>query len=136
MDVDADTTKRLLGIRDKMLALDFPAEIFRDYVENHELPMILVDEQITILYCNQAAQRFFSRSRTDIVGSNGRSLYADNTEFERLIQEIRIKGKVRGRKVHIKTSDGPCPCLIYSSIHREDGQWINSRCLFVPLPKE
>lgn len=148
MDVDADTTKRLLDIRDKMASYDYlqghddredcyPSEIFRDYVENHELPMFLVDEQADILYCNRAAQRFFNKPLNKIIGFSGRNLYADHTEFERLIQEIRIKGRVRGRKVHINTSDGSWPCLIYTSIRRNiSGQWLNSRCLLVPLPKE
>ena len=138
-----DAISRLSEIRDKIAHLDAlmwsssngEISYFQDYIENHQLPICLAAEDTTVIYCNEAMSRFLGKPLYEIIGKEQvKNWYADQSEWNEIARFSLEKGKVSGIKANIKTHNGDQPVLIYSSIHRDDeGKWINSRCLYVPL---
>ena len=107
---------------------------FEDYVTNHALPMILVDENGHILYWNRRLGQLIGKTLKEVKGKIARDIIYENVEdFERVFQIIMEDGCITGSEALLKTKDGPRTFKIYSNIHRdENGKWLNSRCVFVP----
>ena len=133
-----DAIDRLSEIRDKLTHLDVlmrPSEtlIFQDYCDNHELPMIMVEEDTTVIYCNKAMSKFMGMPLDKIVGEKVKNWWTGDKGTQ-AYKTLKETGKLQGQEIQFKTPRGDCSGLVYSSVHRgNDDEWLNSRCLVVPL---
>ena len=126
-------------IREKLDELETITKVssskFEDYVTNHALPMILVDENGQILFWNRRLGRLIGKTLKEVRGKVAREIVYENPEdFDKLFQIIEDDGCVNGTEVSVKTKNGARAFRVYSNIHRDDDDnWINSRCVFVPV---
>ncbi len=108
------------------------SEKFVDYIQNHPLPMVLVSREYDVLHANKAMEDMIG---TRLSGASAASYYVDSSELEDVVIELEKKGQVLGVTVTLKNIDGESfPMKIYTSLHRDrSGNWLNTRCLFVPI---
>lgn len=105
--------------------------IYSDFVDNNLLPVVCAKEDGTIIYSNKAMNNLIG---CHISNKHASSYYVDNNECTKVFQKISSNDKIYGLPVLLKRCDGQTVrCKLYSSIHRdEEGNWINTRCIFVP----
>lgn len=105
---------------------------FVDYIQNHPLPMALVDREGNILHANTAMEDMIG---TKLSGVFAATFWVDAKEFNRTTLDLKEKGQLLGREVTLKNIQGEQLHLkLYSSLHNDtEGNWLNTRCLFVPI---
>lgn len=105
---------------------------FVDYIQNHPLPMVLVSRECDILHANVAMENMIG---TKLSGASAATYWADTDELDKAVFDLKEKGQLLGREVTLKNIDGELLLLkLYTSLHNDaEGNWLNTRCLFVPL---
>ena len=108
------------------------SEKFVDYIRNHPLPMVLVDCESDVLHANIAMEKMIG---TKLPGAPASSFWADPEKLDKTVCDLKKEGQLLGREVTLKNIHGELLRLkLYTSIHRDSsGEWINTRCLFVPI---
>jgi len=104
---------------------------FVDYIQNHPLPMVLVSRECDILHANSAMEDMIG---TKLPGMSAATYWVDPKKLDETICDLEKEGQLLGREVTLKNIDGEHLSMkIYTSIHTdEEGNWLNTRCLFVP----
>jgi len=94
--------------------------------------MVLVDREVDVLHANTAMEEMIG---TKLPGSSAVKYWADSKELERAVFDLKEKGQLLGREVTLKNIHGGLLQMkLYSSLHHDkDGNWLNTRCLFVPI---
>lgn len=107
------------------------SERFVDYIQNHPLPMVLVSSEGEVLHANAAME---SAIGSRLPGMKAESFWVDQNDFLETLQELKKEGQLLGREVTLKNIDGkPLQMKLYTSLHyNKAGNWLNTRCLFVP----
>jgi PAS domain S-box-containing protein len=104
---------------------------FVDFIQNHPLPMVLVDREYDILHANAAMEKIIG---TRLPGASAATYWEDSDELDRAIFDLKEKGQLLGREATLKSLDGKLiKVKLYTSLHNDaEGNWLNTRCLFVP----
>ena len=105
---------------------------FVDYIQNHPLPMVLVSREGEVMHANTAMEDMIG---TKLPGISASSFWEDSKTFDDTVFDLKKKGQLLGQEVTLKTIHGKRVSLkLYTSLHRDkDGEWLNTRCLFVPI---
>lgn len=105
---------------------------FVDYIQNHPLPMVLVSREGNILHANTAMEVMIG---TKLSGAFASAFWVDPKKFDKTVSDLKEKGQLLGREVTLKNIHGEQLRLkLYSSLHNDaKGNWLNTRCLFVPI---
>jgi len=105
---------------------------FVDYIQNNPLPMILVSRECDILHANTAMEEMIGAK---LPGASATTYWNDPDELDRAIFDLKEKGQVLGREVTLKNIHGELLQMkLYTSLHNDkEGNWLNTRCLFVPI---
>lgn len=108
---------------------------FVDYIQNHLLPMVLVSREGEILHANIAMEEIIG---IKLPGTPAIMYWDDSKEFDRTILDLNKKGQLLGKEVTLKNIHGErLRVKLYSSLHTDtEGNWLNTRCLFVPICPE
>jgi PAS domain S-box-containing protein len=108
------------------------SERFVDYIQNHPLPMILVSRESDILHANSAMEKMIG---TKLPGMSATMFWMNPEEFERAVFDLKEKGQILGRETTLKNVHGEqLRVKLYTSLHSDkNGNWLNTRCLFVPI---
>lgn len=105
---------------------------FVDYIQNHPLPMVLVNREGEVMHANAAMEDMIGTKLSGISAS----VFWENAEaFDDTVFDLKEKGQLLGREVALKNIHGRQLLLkLYTSLHRDkEGEWLNTRCLFVPI---
>ena len=104
------------------------AENFTRNIIQSSIDMILaMDKEDRITEFNLAAQRQFGYSPKQIVGKSGRRIFADEEEFNRVQESIRVTGSYTGEVVNqTRTGERFTSFLSASVIRNDDGEPIGS----------
>lgn len=104
---------------------------FVDYIQNHPLPMVLVNREGEVMHANAAMEDMVG---TKLPGIKASVFWVDAEAFDNTVFDLKEKGQLLGREVTLKNIHGrQLSFKLYSSLHRDkDGEWLNTRCLFVP----
>lgn len=110
------------------------SERFVDYIQNHPLPMVLVNCGGDVLHANVAMEDLIG---CKLPGLSASKYWLDTNAFDKTLCELKKEGQLLGREVTLKSIDGESLQMkLYTSIHYDDSDnWINTRCLFVPIPQ-
>ncbi len=105
---------------------------FVDYIQNHPLPMVLVNRESEVMHANAAMEDMIGMKLPGILAS---AFWEDKDAFDDTIYDLKEKGQLLGREVTLKNIHGKSLRLkLYTSLHRNaDGDWLNTRCLLVPI---
>lgn len=105
---------------------------FVDYIQNHSLPMVLVSCEYDVLHANAAMEKMIG---TKLAGTPASTYWEDPELLDRAVFDLKKKGQVLGREATLKTINGELVKVkLYSSLHTDsEGNWLNTRCLFVPI---
>lgn len=108
------------------------SEKFVDFIQNHPLPMVLVDCEYDVLYANKALEKMIG---TKLSGAPASMYWADPDKLDKVACDLKKEGQLLGREVTLKNIHGELLQMkLYTSIHCDSsGNWINTRCLFVPI---
>lgn len=108
------------------------SERFVDYIQNHPLPMVLVSCEGDILHANTAMEEMVGNK---LPGVSASTFYDDPKELDKVIFDLKEKGQLLGREVTLKNIHGELLRMkLYTSLHNDaEGNWLNTRCLFVPI---
>ncbi|KKL55513.1 hypothetical protein LCGC14_2254660 [marine sediment metagenome] len=104
---------------------------FIDYIQNHPLPMILVNREEEVIHANKAMEDMIG---TKLPGISASTFWLDVDVFDNTVFDLKKEGQLLGREVTLKNIHGrPLLLKLYTSLHRDkQGNWLNTRCLFVP----
>ncbi len=104
---------------------------FVDYIQNHPLPMVLVSREGEVMHANTAMEDMIG---TKLPGISASVFWVDAEAFDDTVFDLKEKGQLLGREVTLKNIHGrQLPLKLYTSLHRDKkGEWLNTRCLFVP----
>lgn len=105
---------------------------FVDYIQNHPLPMVLVNREGEVMHANTAMEDMIG---TKLPGISASVFWVDTNAFDDTVFDLKEKGQLLGREVTLKNIHGKTLRLkLYSSLHRDKkDEWLNTRCLFVPV---
>lgn len=105
---------------------------FVDYIQNHPLPMVLVNHEGEVMHANTAMEDMIG---TKLAGVLASVFWEDAEAFDNTVFDLKEKGQLLGREVTLKNIYGRQLLLrLYTSLHRDKkGNWLNTRCLFVPI---
>lgn len=106
---------------------------FVDFIQNHPLPMVLISRECDILHANTAMEKMIG---TKLPGASASLYWFDPKELDRAIFDLKEQGQLLGREATLKNIHGePIQVKLYTSLHNDaEGNWLNTRCLFVPNP--
>jgi len=107
------------------------SERFVDYIQNHPLPMVLVSREGEVLHANVAMETMIG---SKLPGMPASHFWMNPDEYDEMSFELKEEGQLLGREVALKNIDGNVVRLkLYTSLHCDSsGEWLNTRCLFVP----
>lgn len=108
---------------------------FVDYIQNHPLPMVLVSRDYYVLHANSSMEEMIG---TILAGASAATYFVDPSQLDALVFDLKEKGQLLGREVTLKNIHGErFQMKLYSSLHNDaDGNWLNTRCLFVPIDSD
>lgn len=100
-----------------------------DFVENGSLPLRWVDGQGLITWANNAELDLLGYSSEEYIGKKMSDLHAEIHVFEDIIQKLRDNQQILNYPAKLIHKDGSIRhVLINSSVYRENGQFIHTRC--------
>jgi len=109
----------------------------RDFLENAAIAMHWVAEDGTILWANAAELRLLGYSREEYVGRNIADFHADEPAIADILNRLRNDEKLDGYAARLRRKDGSIRHVaIYSSVYREDGRFIHSRCITLDITEQ
>ncbi len=105
---------------------------FVDYIQNHPLPMVLVDREGEVMHANSSMEDMIGTKLSGIMAS---VFWEDAEAFDNTVYDLKEKGQLLGREVTLKNIHGKLLKLkLYTSLHYDKhDEWLNTRCLFVPI---
>jgi PAS domain S-box-containing protein len=107
-----------------------------DFFENATVGIHWVRSDGIIKRVNQAELDMLGYSREEFVGSPISEFHADQEEIEDILQKLAAGEKLDNREVRMKCKDGTIRhVLVSSSVYREDGEFIHTRCISLDVTK-
>ena len=100
-----------------------------DTFENGAMPIQWVGPDGTILRANAAVLSLLGYDRDEYVGHHIAEFHADPPVIERLLERLHADETVRDCQARLRRRNGELRhVLIDSSVYREDGRFVHSRC--------
>jgi PAS domain S-box-containing protein len=117
-----------------------PEERYRelqDFIENAAVAMHWVSEDGTILWANKAELELLGYSREEYFGHNIMEFHADRPVILDLLNRLKRGEEVHGYEARLRCRDGSIQYVsINSSVYREDGRFIHTRCVSLNITEE
>ncbi|HYD57523.1 MAG TPA: ATP-binding protein [Burkholderiales bacterium] len=105
------------------------ASELEDFIENATVAMHWVGPDGTILWANRAELELLGYEREEYVGRNITEFHADRPVIEDILQRLHCDEKILNREVRLRCKDGGIRhALVSSSVHRQDGRFVHTRC--------
>lgn len=129
--LQAKLNKLQKAVQKQELVFSSAPDVYADFVDNSVLPVVWAKEDGSIIYSNKAMDEMIG---CQVSGKNASSYYFDQDERVSIQERLNSSNKINGLNVTLQKCDGQTIyCRLFTSIHRDkDGNWINTRCIFVP----
>ena len=123
--IKRDITKR----KEAESALRRSESELTDFFENASIGLHWVGPDGTILRANQSELDMLGYAREEFVGRNIVEFHQDREVIEDILQRLRDGEELRDYEAMLRCKDGSMRHVqINSSVYREDGRFIHSRC--------
>lgn len=105
-----------------------------DFFDNGAVPLHLVDGEGRILYANKAELALLGYTREEYIGRPIGDFHADESTITDILTRLGQGETLRAYPARLKARDGQFKYVeITSSVHFEDGRFINTRCFSVDV---
>ena len=109
----------------------------RDFVENVAVPLHRVGVDGTILWANDAELRFLGYTRDEYVGHNIAEFHVDEPVITDILRRLSGGERINEYEARLRCKDGSIRYVsINSSVYREDGQFIHTRCVTIDITQQ
>jgi diguanylate cyclase (GGDEF)-like protein len=106
----AEELDRILTLsREQEKRITRSEENFRKLFDAAPVPMILVNDEGTVLTCNEQAASLLHADREAVVGASAAEFFADEEEWNLLFERLANDGSVDALAVRLRARDGQTP---------------------------
>ena len=123
--VQEDVTERNRALRE----LERSRQTLQDFVDTSAIGLHWVGPDGTILWANAADHALLGYEREEYVGRDIREFHADAPVIEDILTRLTRDERLHDYPARLKAKDGSIRhVLIDSSVYREEGRFIHTRC--------
>ena len=102
----------------------------QDFIDRVAVPLQWVAEDGTILWANDAGLRLLGYLREEYVGHNIVEFHVDESVILDILRRLKNNEELRDYESRLRCKDGSIrDVAINSSVYREDGRFIHTRCV-------
>jgi len=106
----------------------------RDFVEHVAVPLHWVGEDGTILWANDAEMSFLGYAPHEYIGHNIAEFHVDAEVIADILLSLKNDQNLIGRDARLRCKDGTVRHVaINSSVYREGGRFIHTRCVTLDI---